>query len=579
MKYSLLENRAFMKYTFIRVLTSTVLLTAVFFSASDRIFSQEQPSLKDITHEHESGQESAKAAKEKPKLIKAVGPTDQFGRGTPRGSVVGYLEAEHEGDHVRSAQYLDLRNLSWPLKKKDGPELARKLKIVLDRALWVDLSLVSDDPQGHAKDGLPPYRDVLGVIESEAGTFNILLQKVSREDGVPIWKFSNATISRIPELYSHFGYGRLGEFLYAIFPDVEFFGGRLWQWSGIVLIMVVGALISMSLTWIVSSILRRWGTGVSNRMARFMEGPVQFLLWALILNGSIELVSPTVTMRALAQSHIILTIAATWAIIRIVDYYLDRYAHRVRDSGRLGAVALLKPLKNLVRIVIGITALLVILDNVGFRVTTIIAGLGVGSLAVALAAQKTLEDVIGAITLYTSQPVRVGDFGRFGDLLGSVEDIALRSTRIRTLDNTIVSIPNAKFATLNIENFARREKIWFHPRISLKYETTQDQIRRIIGEVEKLLRAHPKVLPDIARVRFVEIGHYSLNLDVFTYIDTTDMSEYLEIAEELNFQIMDSVEKAGASLALPSQTMYHETGVEVSDLLSIPGARQQSVEP
>jgi MscS family membrane protein len=131
-----------------------------------------------------------------------------------------------------------------------------------------------------------------------------------------------------------------------------------------------------------------------------------------------------------------------------------------------------------------------------------------------------------------------------------------------------VCIPNAEFAKLNIENFTKREKIWFHPRISLKYGTTQDQIRTIIVDVEKLLRAHPKVLPDIARVRFEELGEYSLNLNIFTYIDTTDMNEYLEIAEELNFQIMDAVEKAGASFALPSQTTYLETGKEANDLLS-----------
>jgi MscS family membrane protein len=273
-------------------------------------------------------------------------------------------------------------------------------------------------------------------------------------------------------------------------------------------------------------------------------------------------------MRVIAQSHIILTIAVTWVIMRVTDFLIDMYAVRVRKSGRSGAVALLKPLRNVIRIVIAIAAVLVILDNIGFRVTTIIAGLGVGSLAIALAAQKTLEDMLGAITLYTSQPVRIGDFGRFGDTLGTVEDIAMRSTRVRTLDNTLVSIPNAEFSKLKIENFTKREKIWFHPRISLKYGTTQGQIRTIITDVEKLLRAHPKVLPDIARVRFEELGQYSLNLNVFTYIDTTDFSEYLEIAEELNFQIMDAVEKAGASFALPSQTMYLETGTVGNDILS-----------
>ena len=566
MSYSLPENRTFLKSFMIYTMVSVAILMGVLFSAPDRALSKEQPSLKDITKK--TDEEPETEAKEKPKVVKVAGPSDEFGRGNPRGTVKGYFEAARKGDYERAADYLDLRNLSRQLKKIGGPELARKLKIILDRSLWVDMSLVSDSPGGHADDGLPKYRDVLGVIETEGASFNILLQKIPREDGVSIWKFSNVTIAQIPELYEYFGYGHLGEALYSIFPDVEFLGARLWQWIGVVIIMIVAALIALLLTWTASYILRRRGTNASIRVAGFVEGPVRFLLWILIVNKSIDLVSPTVTMRAIAQSHVLLTIAVTWAIMRAIDFLIDRYPHRVRESGRSGAVVLLKPLRNVLRIVIAIAAVLVVLDNIGFKVTTILAGLGVGSLAVALAAQKTLEDVIGAITLYASQPVRHGDFGRFGNTLGTVEDIAMRATRIRTLDNTLVSIPNAEFAKLNIENFTKREKIWYHPRISLKYGTTQDQIRTIIAEVEKLLRAHPKVLPDITRVRFEELGEYSLNLNVFTYIDTTDFNEYLEIAEELNYQIMDAVEKAGASFALPSQTMYLETGTGDRDILS-----------
>jgi MscS family membrane protein len=566
MSYSFQKDRIFSKPFLICSLVSAAILMVFLFSAPEPALSKEGPKLKDIAKDKEQKPETEKT--EKPKIVKAAGPADEFGRGTPRSAVKGYFRAAREGDHERAAQYLDLRNLPGHVKRSGGPELARKLKIILDRSLWVDMSLVSDSPHGHGEDGLPKYRDILGVIETEGGTFNILIQKVPREDGVSIWKFSNVTIAQIPELYEYFGYGHLGEVLYSIFPDVEFLGAKLWQWIGIVIIMIAATFIALLLTLSASYILRRRGTESSIRAARFVEGPVRLLIWVLVVNGSIDFISPTVTMRAIAQSHVIMTIAVTWVIMRVIDYLIDRYALRVRKSGRAGAVALLKPLRNVIKTVIAIAAVLVILDNIGFRVTTILAGLGVGSLAVALAAQKTLEDVIGAITLYTSQPVRIGDFGRFGSTMGTVEDIAMRSTRIRTLDNTIVSIPNAEFSKLNIENFTKREKIWYHPRISLTYATTQGQIRAVIAEVEKLLRAHSKVLQDITRVRFAEMNDYSLDLDVFTYIDTKDYSEYLEIAEELNFQIMDAVEKAGASFAFPSQTMYLETGTEVSDVLS-----------
>ena len=174
--------------------------------------------------------------------------------------------------------------------------------------------------------------------------------------------------------------------------------------------------------------------------------------------------------------------------------------------------------------------------------------------------REELKNLIGAVTLYISKPARVGDFCKFGEVLGTIEEIGLRSTRVRTLDHTVVSVPNAEFMNLHLNNFSKREKMWYHPRISLRYETTPGQIRYILSEIRKLLTSHPKVLSDPARVRFTNFGAYSLDLDIFAYIDETRYGEYLEIAEDLNLQIMDIVAKAGSRFALPSQTAYLESG-------------------
>lgn len=207
-----------------------------------------------------------------------------------------------------------------------------------------------------------------------------------------------------------------------------------------------------------------------------------------------------------------------------------------------------------------IIALLVWLDNLGFEVTTILAGLGIGGVAVALALQKPIENLISAITLYTSQPVAVGDFCRFGDNIGTVEEIGLRATKIRTLDDTIITVPNVDFAPAQLENSSKRKKIWYHPQVRLRHETTPDQIRFILVEIRKLLYAHPKVLPDPARIRFQEFGSLSFNLEIFAYVDVTDYGEFLDVAEDLNLRIMDIVQKAGSSFALPSQSLYMEKG-------------------
>ena len=223
-------------------------------------------------------------------------------------------------------------------------------------------------------------------------------------------------------------------------------------------------------------------------------------------------------------------------------------------------MVLLQPLRNLVRIVVVLIAAIVWLGNIDYNVTGILTGLGVGGIAVALAAQKSIENLIGAVTLLFSQPVRVGEFCRFGNSVGTVEEIGLRSTRVRTLDRTLMSIPNAEFANLHIDNFSKREKIWYHPRLRLRYETTPDQIRYILVEVRKLLYSHPKVLTDPARIRFVEFGPYSLDLEIFAYVDVTDFGEYLEIAEDLNLRIMEVVKEAGSSFAVPTQITYLERG-------------------
>ncbi len=164
------------------------------------------------------------------------------------------------------------------------------------------------------------------------------------------------------------------------------------------------------------------------------------------------------------------------------------------------------------------------------------------------------------MTIYSTQAVRVGDFCRFGPNMGTVEEIGLRVTRVRTLDDSIVSVPNSEFSKLHVEDLGMRNKIWYHPRIRLRYETTPEQLRCILVEIRRILYAHPQVLLDPARVRFVGFGEWSLNLDVFAYLDTTDYGESLEIAEDLSLRIMDVVREAGSSFAFPSQTTYVETG-------------------
>jgi MscS family membrane protein len=164
--------------------------------------------------------------------------------------------------------------------------------------------------------------------------------------------------------------------------------------------------------------------------------------------------------------------------------------------------------------------------------------------------------------------VKRNELIRFGDQRGYVEDVGLRMTTIRARDRTLITMPNATFAAMQIENFARRDKVLFHPRLGLRYETTPDQLRYLLIELRKLLYAHPKVLNEDARVRFVGFGAYSLDLDIYCFVAETKYAEYLAIAEDLNLRIMDIVTKAGTGFAFPSQTTYYEWGQGLDEALS-----------
>ncbi|HSJ95602.1 MAG TPA: mechanosensitive ion channel family protein, partial [Myxococcota bacterium] len=249
-------------------------------------------------------------------------------------------------------------------------------------------------------------------------------------------------------------------------------------------------------------------------------------------------------------------VIVTWMLFRLVDAAEHALEQRTRTRGQPSARALLVMGRRTAKALLVAIAFLATLQNFGVNVTGLLAGLGVGGLAVALAAQKSLENLFGGVTLIGDQPVRVGDFCRFGDRVGTVEDIGLRSTRIRTLGRTVVTVPNSEFSSMAIENFAKRDRFWFHPALGLRYETTPEQLRYVLVELRKLLYAHPKVSAEPARVRFLGFGSSSLDLEVFAYVLARDFDEYLEVSEDLNLRIMDVVAAAGTGFAFPSQTLY-----------------------
>jgi MscS family membrane protein len=484
-------------------------------------------------------------------------PDDELGRGSPRGAVQGYLAACREGDYETAARFLDLRRI-----QDDGSKLARQLRIALSRTLWIDVEGLSQHPDGHRNDGLPAYRDRVGTIETRRGAVDILLQRVPREDGVHVWQFAGVTVAQVPVLWGEFGYGVLERFLPQVFFEFQLLDLALWQWIALLVLVLVSAIVSWLLTvaivWVLGPFVRRTDTPIDDAMVEGAAGPIRLVAAVLISRAALvplglDLEVLDFISRLLSALFVV---AATWLLFRVIDVLSERIEQRLVERGQGTATAAVPPGRKAIKGIIFVLAFVAILDGFGFSVTALIAGLGVGGIAVALAAQKTIENLFGGLTLYGDRPVRVGDFCRFGDKIGTVEEIGIRSTRVRTLDRTLVTIPNAEFSSLQLENYAERDRMRLFAMIGVRYETTPDQLRYILVEVRKLLYSHERVTADPARIRFVGFGAYSLDLELFAYVNTSDWSEFLGIREDIYLRIMDIIEASGTGFAFPSQTLY-----------------------
>lgn len=490
------------------------------------------------------------------------GPVDEFNRGTPRGAMEGFLAAASGGDYERAAAYLDLSHIRPEERRALGPQLARHLRVILDQMVWIDPDVLSPAADGWPDDGLPRDRDRAARVTTDDGlTVDLVLARVPTEGG-PLWKVSRATVREIPELYEKLGYGALGEMLPAAFLEYEVSGVRIWQGAILLALVLVsygiGWVASVVVGWLLGTIWRRRG----RRAAGFLVGPLHLALAASVFSVVAELLPLALTTRVVLDGAetAVLIAAFTWVVLRTVDLAFRAWAERLARRGKSDALPLLPPGRRTAKILVTALAVLVIVASFGFDVTAVVAGLGVGGIALALAAQKSIENLFGGISLYADQPVKVGHFCRFGDKLGTVEEIGLRSTRIRTLDRSVLTVPNAEFAHLQIDNLSLRDRFWFNPTIGLRYETTPDQIRYVLVEIRKLLYAHPLVDPEPARIRFKTFSAYSLDLEIFAYVTVATYDEYLEVAEDLNLRIMDVVARSGSSFAFPSQTTYVEQG-------------------
>jgi MscS family membrane protein len=484
-------------------------------------------------------------------------PKDSLGRTSPRGTVLGFLAATQRRDYEVAAEYLNTR-----LRGKAAADLAQQLSVVLDRRLPARLNQLSDTPEGSLPDPLHPDRDFVGTVSRGNGDIAIELDRVERGKNGAIWLFSSRTLESIPEVYEEINVPNVDAVLPQFLVTNRVAGIALFEWLAVVvglpLFYMLALLANRLLSPLAGQLLRRLSGKNDLPNPVVLPPPLRVLVIAVVIRWLLSRVGLSLLARQFWSSVVmVLAVAAgVWILVRLntrAEAYAD---HRLRRRNLAGTASVLRLTRRVIDGLIIFVGVLAILSYFGVNPTAALAGLGVGGIAVALAAQKTLENLIGGASLLFDRAVRVGDFLKVGEILGTVDEIGLRSTRIRTLDRSLVSVPNGQMAIMSLETFSARDKFWFHPRIALRYETTAAQIKSVIASIRSLLLEHASVERDTVRVRLLAFGSSSLDVDVFAYVHAQDWSQFLEIQEGLLISIMEIIEQAGAQIALPSQTVY-----------------------
>jgi MscS family membrane protein len=478
-------------------------------------------------------------------------PRDPLGRTSPQDAIMQFLEACHARQYAKAAHYLDLRQLPKADRDKSGPDLARQLEDLLDDTPF-DIATLSRSPEGDMEDGLPATREHLFTLEVGGQALQLQLERVEVSRGLKVWLVSADSVALIPKAHQILNETSFEKKLPQVLVTHEVLDTPLWKW---IVLLATGLLI-----WIVSRFVAHALATLIGRIAILKTVHAEALLGPLrlaLITGIFRIVLAMVPPSALVRLYIARTVAlgfflaVSWAGAVVTDIVAERWRNRLDPRMQAMTYSVLPLGRQIFKMFLYLIALVALLSAWGYNTTTLLAGLGVGGLAFALAAQKTIENLFGGISVIGDRPVLVGDFCRFGNHAGTVTHIGLRSTRIRTLDRTIISVPNGQFSSMELENFSARDKIWFHETLRLRRDTTSDQLQQVLSEVLDILQRHPKVEVGSIPVRFTGIGEYSLDVEVFAYVLTSDSDAFLGIQQDLLLDIMHAVEHAGTSLAVP----------------------------
>jgi len=476
----------------------------------------------------------------------------------------------------------DLSEIPQTARREHGRE-----SIVL---LWEVLSRIELPPLDHVPD-LAAMRERVAKGEPDSWSVphtEITLARVKGGEHAGEYLFSPSCVERLPQFYrtveklpylramtinnprrlhKHWAGWMIPPRVIESMPGwllAEIGDQVIWKWLAVILLLALLLFVPWRVHRWVRVVTKEHSLG---RYLRPMAAPVTFLILMTLVE---YLVRAQVNITGAATNLVqALFPALTYLAMACLAWQAPVFiAEAIISSPRIPDQGLDAHLLRLLARVVGLIGVLVVLfwggNQLGLPLYGLIAGVSVGGLAIALAAQGTLENFLGSLNLFADRPVRVGDMCRYGSEMGTVEAIGLRSTRLRGADRTVTTVPNSDFSKMQITNFTWRDRMLLKTALGLRYETTPDQLRYLLTRLRELLVAHPRIIQESMRVRFVGFGDSSLNVELYAFVQTRNVNEFLGIQEDVFLRVINLVENSGSGFAFPSQTLYlcRDTGLD-----------------
>ena len=480
---------------------------------------------------------------------------DSFGRDTPRSTVLAFISALSGNNYDNASKYLNTSTSNNP------GQLVRQFRQALDAGgrFHPDLQ-ISNAAEGDLSDQLPPNQERVGSISIDNQKTALILEKVVSDKGEQYWQFSNQTLSAIPTLLVNTKPTLIERYTAVGLEDETLFGYRITDLIAALILTVISFLTTYILVWLCYNLVRAVYSKVRGTLVPLPSRvilPLALVIMALTLSEIMVYAGLSVALREPVNrfTEIVSWLALTWLLLQMVDIIFNQAITLSYKRNYIERVSIIGLMRKLVKALLLILAIIFIFGNLGFDLTTGIAALGIGGLALALGAQKTIENLVGSVVVVADAPVSIGDYCKFENHEGTVIDIGIRSSRMRTLNRTIVTVPNGDFSSIPLENFSARDMFrFFHP-LYIKRNANINVISEMIDAIDEFLNQHHLTNNEWNQVYLFELRQDCYVIQLQAYINAKSISDFYDKQNSLLIEVLNKVAEYQVEHALPTQQL------------------------